>query len=135
MVRDTENGLTLSMFGVLSPDLALPVEPALSAEKSRDALLASGGTNAAVLTPPELVIVRLDNGDHQLAFTAVVSSDTQVVRVFVDAHTGTELLRYTEIQTQAAVGTGRGVLGDLKKLSVLRACQTTTDLSGLCGAG
>jgi thermolysin len=43
-----------------------------------------------------------------------------MLRVLVDATTGAELLRYSEIHTQAAVGTGRGVLGDLKKLSVLR---------------
>ena len=34
-------------------------------------------------------------------------------------YTGAELLRYSEIQTQQpAVGTGTGVLGDRKKLSV-----------------
>jgi thermolysin len=40
--------------------------------------------------------------------------------VFIDAQTGAELLRYSSIQTQEAIGTGRGVIGDTKKMSVLR---------------
>jgi Zn-dependent metalloprotease len=47
----------------------------------------------------------------------VVSSDG-VFRVFIDAKGGAELLRYSEIQTQSAVGTGVGLNGDTKKLSM-----------------
>ncbi len=118
IVRDSERGLPLSIFGVLSPDLTLSVEPTLSAGQARDLLLGLGGADAALSRPPELVIVRLDNGDHRLAYTVVVFGGDWVVRAFIDAHTGAELLRYSEIQNQAAVGTGRGVLGDTKKLSV-----------------
>jgi thermolysin len=119
VVRDSERGLPVSIFGVLSPDLTLSVDPSLSLEQGREALFRIGGADAAVLALPQLVIVRLDDGDHRLAYTGVVSGGGQVLRVFLDAHTGAELLRYSEIQTQQqAVGTGRGVLGDLKKLSV-----------------
>lgn len=128
VVRDSERGVPLSIFGVLSPDLALSVEPSLAPDVARESLERIGGTESALLTDVELVIVPLENGAHRLAYMAVVAGGGDVVRVFVDAHTGAELLRYRDIRTQAAVGSGRGVLGDLKKLSVLRqAGAYTTD--------
>ncbi len=120
VVRDSERGVPLSIFGSLSPDLALSVEPSLSVEAARAALLAIGASDAALLKEPQLVILRLEtSGEHRLAYTAPLFGNSDVVRVFIDAGTGMELLRFSEIETQAAVGTGRGVLGDNKKLSVL----------------
>ncbi len=119
VVRDSERGLPVSIFGELSPDLALSVDPALTEARAGEALHALGGDGATLAGVPQLVIVRLEGGEHRLAYTAVVFARDAVFRAFVDAHSGSELLRYSEIQTQAAVGTGRGVLGDQKKLSVL----------------
>ena len=48
----------------------------------------------------------------------MVSAAGSVFRLFVDANTGAELLRFSELQTQSAIGTGRGLVGDTKKLSV-----------------
>jgi thermolysin len=50
----------------------------------------------------------------------VVSASFDVVRIFIDAESGAELLRYSELQSQSSVGTGRGLVGDMKKLSVSR---------------
>ena len=55
-----------------------------------------------------------------LAYAAVLSTPADIFRLFADARSGVELLRISEIQTQAAVGEGSGVLGDRKKLSVLQ---------------
>ncbi len=121
IVRDSERGIPLSMFGVLAPDLSLSIEPSLSSTAAVQALTRSGGSGAALLGTPELVVLPLDSGDYRLAYTAVVAAEvSEVDRVFVDAQTGLELMRYSEIQTQSAVGTGRGVLGGNKKLSVLQ---------------
>jgi len=117
VVRDSESGVSLSIFGALSPDLTLGVVPALSPQEGRAALLATLD-GASLLSQPALVIVRLDSGEHRLAYMGVVAGGIQVVRVFVDADNGSELLRYSEIHTQQSVGTGTGVLGDRKKLSV-----------------
>ena len=109
----------MSIFGILSPGLELSVEPALSSSAAGQALLTMAGNEPVMLTAPEVVILRLDDGDHRLAYTSAVSGSGDVIRAFIDAHTGIELMRYTVIQTQqAAVGTGVGVLGDRKKLSV-----------------
>ena len=119
IVRDSESGVPQSIFGeIASPDLTLSTDPALSVEDARVALLRLGGTDALLLVWPELVISRLDSGEYRLAYTAVISGNGDVIRTFVDAQTGTELVRYSEIHRQQAVGTGTGVLGDQKKLSV-----------------
>lgn len=119
-VRDSERSVTQWLFGALSPELTITVEPRLSLAAARDRLLTTGGSGATLLREPELVILPLESGEHRLAFTAVVGGGSTVFRAFVDANSGAELLRYSAIHTQAAIGTGRGVLGDLKKLSVLQ---------------
>ena len=119
IVRDSERGVPISVFGELaSPDLQISTQPALSSDDARARLLRAGGSEARILGSLELVIVEVETGVYRLAYTAVVSDDADIVRSFVDAQTGVQLLRYRDIQTQAAVGTGRGVLGDMKKLSV-----------------
>jgi thermolysin len=119
IVRDLDrSNVPQSFFGTLSPDLTLSVEPGVSVAAARAALLAVGGSEGVLLREPTLVILRLASGDHRLAYTAVVAGNEDVLRVFIDAQTSVELLRYTELQSQQAVGTGTGVLGDQKKLSV-----------------
>ncbi|MEQ1896597.1 MAG: M4 family metallopeptidase [Vicinamibacterales bacterium] len=124
IVRDSERGVPLSIFGMLSPDLTLSVEPSLTPSAARDALRQLAVNDSSLLAVPELVVVRLDDGTHRLAYTGAVSGSGEVARVFIDARTGAELMRYSEIQRQAAVGTGTGVLGDQKKLSVQSTAGT-----------
>jgi len=116
VVRDTTNGVPESIFGDISPPLTIGTTPTLSSEDAQR-LFAAG--SIAVLRRPELTVLRLETGDARLAYVSVARSDAGVFRIFIDANTGAELLRYSVIETQSAVGTGRGVLGDLKKLSVL----------------
>jgi thermolysin len=120
VVRDVERGVPQSMFGELSADLDVDPQPGMGAEAAERLLLSRQPSGAALLKRAALTIVRLATGEHRLAYTAVVSADRRVFRVFVDASSGAELLQYSSIHTQAAVGTGRGTLGDLRKMSVLR---------------
>jgi thermolysin len=108
-----------AIFGNVEQSLSLSTVPRFSPENAASALVALGGADAIILQRCELVILALDSGERRLAYTAVVAGEAGVARMFVDANTGTELLRISEIQTQAAVGSGTGVLGDRKKLSVL----------------
>jgi bacillolysin len=124
IVRDSEGTLPRAIFGALEPDLNVSVDPSQSVDDARSTLLRDAGQSATLLTNPELLIVRTDNGQYRLAYMAVISGETGVHRVFVSAQNGAEVLRYSEIQTQAEVGSGRGVLGDTKKLSVLRQAGT-----------
>jgi thermolysin len=119
VVRDSSTGVAVSIFGELSPALTIDTRPTLSADSARQQLLSSAPAGATLLRQPTLTILRLKSGEHRLAYSAVVSANVSVFRVFVDAHSGVELQRYSEIKTQAAVGTGRGAIGDTKKMSVV----------------
>jgi len=118
VVRDSERGLPISIFGLVVPELSLSVQPSLSPEAARQMLKSRDGDEAVLLSSPELVIVGLDGGVYQLAYSAAVAGNGSVSRIFIDAYTGAELIRYSEVQTEGAIGTGTGVLGDRKKLSV-----------------
>jgi Zn-dependent metalloprotease len=50
------------------------------------------------------------------------------MQTYIDALNGDLLLRYTDLETQSAVGTGTGVLGDAKKISTrLQSGRYTAD--------
>lgn len=118
VVRDTDSGVALSMFGALASDIDIPTSPSLRTADIQGRLVENAGVS--VLREPALVVLPTESGDYRLAYTAVIASEGAVDRVFVDAHDGRELLRYSEIQTQAAIGTGKGVHGDTKKVSAVR---------------
>jgi len=120
VVRDSDRGVTQWLFGNLAPALTISTDPGLTIEAARDRFLETAGADGSLLRQPVLVVLPLQSGDHRLAYTAVISGNSHAFRMFIDASSGVELLRYSSIHTQAAVGTGRGVLGDRKKLSVLR---------------
>jgi thermolysin len=118
VVRDSDRGVPVSIFGELSAAPDVDARPALTREAATERL--SGSSGAPLMRPVALVVLPLESGEHRLAYTSVVSRDNQVDRVFVDAASGAELLRYSSIHTQEAVGTGRGTIGDTKKMSVLQ---------------
>ena len=126
VVRNSERGVPASIFGVLAPDLSLSTDPGLTADQAVTAMLRVAGPDSSVLRESELLVLPLASGEYRLAYEAVVgiASENDVVHLFVDATSGQELLRYTAIQRQSAVGSGRGVLGDQKKVSVSRWAGT-----------
>jgi bacillolysin len=115
VVRDSTNGVAESIFGDLSPTLTISTEPTLTTDQARAVI----GAGATLLREPQLTVLPLEGG-ARLAYTGVASSDAGIFHIFIDANTGAELRRYSAIETQAAVGTGRGVNGDLKKVNVLQ---------------
>ncbi|HXH25603.1 MAG TPA: M4 family metallopeptidase [Vicinamibacterales bacterium] len=124
VVRDVDRGIARAIFGEVSPDLSLATVPALDARAAFDRFTAAHGAGGALLGRIELVILPLDSGEHRLAYTGVIARDAAIERLFLDAGTGAELLRYSEIHPQAAVGTGYGLVGDRKKMSVVREAGT-----------
>jgi Zn-dependent metalloprotease len=119
VVRDSEQGVARTILGTVVPDFDLSVSPTLSENQANAAVRRIAGDAGSVVLRPELVILPLSSGPR-LAYMAVLSTADDVFRLFVDAGDGAELVRFTEVQTQAAVGQGRGVLGDQKKLSVFQ---------------
>lgn len=120
IVRSSDRGVTQWLFGNLAPQLTLSTDPGLTMEMARDRVLAIAGSGASLMRQPTLVVVPVASSGHRLAYTAAVREGRRAFRLLIDASSGAELLRYSLIHTQAAIGTGVGVLGDTKKLSVLR---------------
>jgi thermolysin len=120
VVRDSDRGVSMSIFGELSAQPSLDTQPGLTREAATQLLRSRAGAGGTLLRPVDLVVLKSESGEHHLVYTSVVSTGSQVDRVFIDAGSGLELLRYSSIHTQGAVGTGRGTIGDTKKMSVLR---------------
>lgn len=120
VVRDSANDVAVAIFGSLAPDLTLSTQPGLSADAALAIFQRLNGSRPLAAVAPTLVIVPLDDGSHRLAYTTVLFGDVTADRVFIDANSGAELLRYSELHTQQpAIGLGTGALGDPKKLSTL----------------
>ena len=117
IVRLSQRSSAVGIFGAVAPELDLPTTPAFDAGAAAERIRQAEGTNLVVA--PELTILAMKRGGYALVYTAVLA-DARFTRVFVDAQTGEALERYSEIHFQSAVGTGRGVLGDTKKISVLQ---------------
>jgi bacillolysin len=118
IVRDSDGGVAQSIFGEVPQGLNLDVRPVLSATAAERVALDLGGAGATLLRRPELVILAETRVGPRLAYMTVVSAKPAVFRLFVDANTGVELLRFSELQSQSAVGTGQGLVGGTKKMSV-----------------
>jgi Zn-dependent metalloprotease len=112
------DGRTLSIFGHTEDPSALPpAAPTLKADQAVRAALSAFAAGAVVRGEPELVWLPC-GATLQLTWTMHVRLDVALERVFVDAHTGTIVHRYSDLWTDAAAGLGHGVWGDRKKLSV-----------------
>ena len=118
IVRDSDTAVAQSIFGEVLPALSLETRPSLSAAAAEREALNRAGDGAMTLRRPELVILAETPTGPRLAYMMVISAQPSVDRLFIDAMTGNELLRYSEIQTQSAVGTGQGLVGGAKKMSV-----------------
>jgi Zn-dependent metalloprotease len=118
IVRDSQSGVAQSIFGEVPQNFSIETRPALDAATAERAMMAAAGPGARLARRMELTILPMTDGAQRLAYSAIVATSDNVLRFFVDANTGAELLRFTEIHTQSAVGTGQGLVGGTKKLSV-----------------
>ena len=117
VVRDLDGGVPVSIFGDVLAPFDLDTQPVVTVEAVRLTLLSSVAS-ATLLRPVNLVVFRLQTGEPRLAYMSVVAGTSEVFRVFIDAASGAELQRYSLIQKQSAIGSGRGLVGDTKKMSV-----------------
>lgn len=113
----TAEGQAVSVFGTVHSQLSIDTRPTLGADQAiaRAEALSSGQHMTAHL--PELLILPRGEGQYTLVWLIRVATRTDALSLFVDAKTGDEVRRMSDIQHEQAVGTGRGVLGDQKKIS------------------
>lgn len=127
LLRQADDAGTLTVFGTYYEGIGIDVTPRLSAKEIEARVASHGGRPVGARGGPELVVFPLDSGEFRLAWRvrAFVEEAFDVRQTFYDALTGDVLLDYRDIQTQVA-GTGTGVLGDRKKLSVAPGGQGFT---------
>jgi bacillolysin len=116
ITRQLSGGQTVSVFGTVYSGIDIDVSPRLTAEEAAAAVQHLTGQALAPAQTAELMVLPLDGG-YALAWRLRVTDRRGVMVYFVDAHRGRVIDRYSDLQTQAAVGRGIGVLGDQKKIS------------------
>lgn len=117
VTRQLSNGLTVSLFGRLYEDIDLAVTPTLSADRIAELIAERMGVTLGPSRRPALVVLPMPAGGYRLVYQARVATGS-LTWYFVDAHTGEIVKSLSDLQSQAAVGTAVGVLGDRKKISV-----------------
>ncbi|MGB2717962.1 MAG: M4 family metallopeptidase [Vicinamibacterales bacterium] len=122
VARQFEGGQLISVFGTLYPEIDADTTPRLTEDEARTIAVARAGITGGEAIRPELVILPVGEGFH-LAWRVRVASANDIRQYFVDARDGAIVLDYSDRKTQVlqgSVGTARGVLGDVKKISVTR---------------
>src|SRR5262249_25081640 len=89
----------------------------LSVDDARKTFAQLNGAELPADRAVELVVLPQDGGSFALAWRTHLRTNGKWMQTFLDATTGAVLLQSNDMQTQAAVGTGTGVLGDKKKIS------------------
>jgi bacillolysin len=116
--RQRSSDGVLSVFGQIYTDIPLATATAkLPPEQAAARATAIVGRAPLAGHTPELVVLPLDDGTFHLTWYLRVFTGRDLIALFLDAETGDEVFRYSDLQTQGAVGTGTGVLGDRKKVS------------------
>ena len=117
LVRQSDGAGVVSVFGTFYEGVDLDVRPTLSAAAARG--LVETPDAPALLTghDPELVVLPEAGGGYALCWRLRAWTKGDLVMYFVDAHDGQVRRRFSDLKTQSAVGLGKGVLGDKKKVS------------------
>ena len=118
IARQLVGGLTRSVFGVLYEDIDVETTPAVSVEIAQAVI---EGLARAPMHPgeqPELTVLPLDAGGYALTYTGRVFTGADLRVYFIDAHTGGLVQEFSGLFKQDTVGSGQGVHGDRKKISV-----------------
>ena len=117
--RQTDDiGSTVSIFGTTYPGIDIDVSPTLSVDDAVAVVAARSGVELGPLHPPTLCVFPTGNG-FRLAYQASAFSVEGGTAYIIDALDGSILQETDAIQRQSAVGSGTGVLGDPKKMSVV----------------
>ena len=109
---------TVSIFGTLHEDIDVDVAPRVSAFDALAQARQLAGAEPATTALPELVVLPTLTGEYALAWSITMGDYHEY---FLNAHTGELVQRQPLIQHQSAVGSGRGIQGAEKKVSVSQA--------------
>lgn len=118
LARQTDAaGSTVSLFGSTYEGINLDVVPAFDADGAAAIVARESGEAPGADHPPQLCIFPGDDG-YRLAYRSTIFTADGATTYVVDATDGRILRASDGLRAQSAVGTGTGVLGDQKKMSV-----------------
>jgi Zn-dependent metalloprotease len=121
VARQTDRGLTVSIFGTIYEGIDLDAQPRLSIEDVKTVVERISGVALGPGRVPELVVLPGDDGAYRLTYRVTVFSLEKDAEYFIDAKSGAIVREQRGAERQAAasaLGRGQGVLGDDKKMSV-----------------
>jgi bacillolysin len=121
IARQTDRGVTVSIFGTVYEGIDLDVQPTLSIDDVKAAIERQTGVALGPGRTPELVILPLDAGGYRLTYHANVFTLQGDHEYFLDANTGAVVREFKGARRQAgtsSIGRGQGILADDKKVSV-----------------
>lgn len=121
LVVQSDGPDVVSVFGTLYEGISLDAEPAFDADRAMDIVARLSGQALGPRPAAELGVLPLSTGGFALVYSRAVFTGTDRIAYAIDAHTGEVVEARRELQTQSAVGHGKGVLGDDKKMSVRSA--------------
>jgi Zn-dependent metalloprotease len=112
--RQLDGGVTVSLFGTLYTGIEVETAPALNVGEAVSSLVQRTGARPVDRLGPQPVILPLVGGSYELTYPVTLDD---LHTYFVSAADGVVVQREAAFQTQSAVGTGAGFLGDTKKIS------------------
>jgi|RhiMetdeSRZDD1v2_1073273.scaffolds.fasta_scaffold131181_2 bacillolysin len=121
IARQSDHGLTVSIFGTIYEGIDLDVRPALSIDDVKAIVERQSGVALGPERVPELMILPEPSGAYRLTYRVTVFSLDKDAQYFIDANSGAIVRELRGAKRQAgtsAIARGQGILGDDKKLSV-----------------
>ena len=112
--RQTDHGVTTSVFGTLFTGIDLDPTPDLSIAAARAIFADLAGAAFALTDTPALWVLPRDDDRYTLTYRGTLSS---LRTVFIDAGSGEVLFEHRNLRDQSSIGLGTGLLGDLKKMA------------------
>jgi Zn-dependent metalloprotease len=120
ITRQLSRGVTVSIFGTLYTNVNVDTSPTLLPEDARAVVERLTGVEPGPRDRLALTILPTRDGRYALTYQVRVIALPDAIVYFVDAHSAQVLFQYSDLKTQAVVGTATGVLGDTKKISTER---------------
>ena len=96
--RQIENKQTASIFGTLYENIALDPVPRLTTAEAAEIFARLSGRSLGPARSPELIVLPTDDGRYVLTFRARLATRDDVVMTFIDANTGEEVLRFSDLK-------------------------------------
>jgi bacillolysin len=118
VARQTDRGVSVSIFGTVYPDINVGIDPVLTTSDAAAIVKRESGVDLGAAKMPQLLILPQDDG-YRLVYHAKAYALDGGTEYFIDANDGSIVMTLDAAQRQTAtVGVGTGVLGDQKKMSV-----------------